>query len=373
VSHRPRSRASRRTLLALIAVGVVLVGGALVAYPTLRTRQMVRQLAGDEHEAATSRETLVAQLGPGAAAFFSRLLDHSDPGVRLQATEALLELQGPESLPRLAPLMGDYHARVRQRLVEEAAQWQVPAADELVLVAAADPDQWVRQAGVIGLAQRARGRRDPSPAALAALARAVDDGDGVVAGVAMSTMRFLAGRDFGYRINAPPERRRVAIARWRTWWARKHLQPPPALPPPTRITRSAPAPDFSLEDVAGHRWQLRGLAGRPLLLHFFGTWCGPCQHEMPDLDALHHERPDLVILALGIGEQGPDALRRYARDHGLTFPLAIAPGTVADAYGDIREVPVTFLIDGQGRLRRRYDGTRDLETFRAAVRDIAPV
>jgi peroxiredoxin len=364
--------AARRRLLALGVAGAILIGGALAAYPSLRVRRLVREMSGDEHEGAESREKLVALLGPRAPSFFSGLLEHPDAGVRLQAAEALVELRGAASLPQLLPLMGDYNGRVRQRLVEEGAAWTTPEADRLVLASAADADLWVRQAAVNGLAERVWRRHDRRPQTLAALARAVDDEDDAARARSVDAMRAVAGRDFGYRAASSPERQREAVARWRSWWRAQQPRPLPALPPPLPVTRSAPAPGFSLADVEGKRWSLDALRRRPLLLHFFGTWCGPCQAEMPELESLRRERPDLVILGLGLAEAGPEALRRYAAERGLGFPLALAPDAVTEAYGDIHEVPVSFVIDGQGRIRRRFDGTRDLATFRAALQAIAP-
>lgn len=111
--------------------------------------------------------------------------------------------------------------------------------------------------------------------------------------------------------------------------------------------------------------------GKPALLHFFGTWCGTCVEEMEHLEELHRMTPDVQVIALGIAESGPEDLRRYADQHRITFPLARAPKAVTAAYGEVREVPVTFLIDGEGRIRRRYDGARDLGTFTAALTEIA--
>ena len=65
--------------------------------------------------------------------------------------------------------------------------------------------------------------------------------------------------------------------------------------------------------------------------------------------------------------------------HGIEYPALrlkprrsapVAPEAVAASYGDIHEVPVTILIDPQGRIRRRFDGARDPETLRSALREI---
>ncbi len=367
-----RAARSRRRFLFLCIAGLAIAGAGAAAYPSLRVRQLVARLRGCEHEAAVPREQLVALLGDQAVPFFGRLLEAPEPAARLQAVEVLLERRGPCGLGQLLPMMGDYHARIRQRIVEAASQWETPEAYALLLAAAADGDLWVRQAAVTGLAGRARRRGDRSPQTLAALARAVEDTDLTIASSAMGTMRALARQDFGFRVASAPEARRAALVRWRKWWRRSALRPQEAaaLPAPLAVRRSAPAPEFAVVDIDGRRWSKRALAGRPVLLHFFGTWCGACEEEMQHLQALSERRPDVALLALGVAEKGPDGLRRYAARHRLSFPLALTPEPLSRALGDIHEVPVTFLIDARGRIRRRFDGDRDLNTFLAALRAV---
>jgi thiol-disulfide isomerase/thioredoxin len=121
-------------------------------------------------------------------------------------------------------------------------------------------------------------------------------------------------------------------------------------------------------DLDGRSWALSRLRGKVVLLHFFGTWCGACQEEMPHLQQLHQEKgPGLLVLGAAIAEKGPEIVRAYAHRRGLTFPIALAPEALTDAYGHIHEVPISYVIDGFGRIRRRFDGDRDLATFHRAI------
>jgi peroxiredoxin len=359
-----------RRLLWIVGAGVLLIGAAVAAYPSLRVRQLAGQLRGDEHDAGVPRQALVTMLGRRAVPFFTARLEDPESNVRLQSAEALFDLLDERSLPLVAPLMSDYNERLRQRIVEEAGCYQGPESDALLLPATADSDPWVRYAAVSPLAERARHGRDRRPAILAALARAVNDTEPEIVSSAMSAMRGVAGIDFRYRSNLPLADRQAAVARWRTWWQRHRPDPLPALPPPVPITASTPAPPLAVTDVSGKRWSLERLRGHASLIHFFGSWCANCHFEMQDLERLHQQRPELVILGLGLAEKGPEALRDYASRCRLTFPLALAPETVREAYGDVEQVPVTFVVDGHGRIRRRFDGFRDLNTFQAALREI---
>jgi peroxiredoxin len=358
----------RSRLRWIAAVGLCAVSIALAAVPGLRFRRLVAQLDGDEHEIGAPKEALIGVLGPRALPFFRGLLEAPADGARLAAVDFLLESRKEEALPRLAPLLADHYSLIRQRIMEAAERMSGPEARGILLAGVADEDTWVREIAVAGLASRVQGRSDRSPGVLAALARAVDDPSLAVVGTAMSAMRAAAGIDFGYRTRLDDRDRARAVARWQQWWKQQAPHPLPALPPPVAITHTASAPGFSFRDVEGRRWTLSGLRGKAVLLNFFGTWCSACQDEMAHLQKLHEEKgPALVVLGAAVAEKGPGEVRTYARRRGLTFPLALAPDRLREAYGHVHDVPVTYLIDGEGRIRRRFDGDRDWSTFAKAA------
>ena len=82
---------------------------------------------------------------------------------------------------------------------------------------------------------------------------------------------------------------------------------------------------------------------------------------------LHQPEAGVRILGLGVGEEGTAPVQEYCRERDLKFPVALAPNSVLADYGHVHGVPVTFLIDAQGQIRRRFDGVRDLHTYRAAI------
>src|SRR5262249_27356219 len=140
--------------------------------------------------------------------------------------------------------------------------------------------------------------------------------------------------------------------------------------PPIRPARSDPAPSFDLPDVEGRPVRLADQRGRLTLLNFWGTWCPPCQQEIPDLvrmDATYRAK-GLDIVGIALSEKdGAAGLKRWCAAHGVTYRQALATHAVQEAFGDIHEVPVSVLIDAQGRIRYRWEGERDYATFQAAV------
>ena len=86
------------------------------------------------------------------------------------------------------------------------------------------------------------------------------------------------------------------------------------------------------------------------MLNFWATWCPSCRAEMPDLDALAHERPDLTVLAVDVQEDAAhvDGFRSELR---LSLPIALDIDGQTWAMYQSRGLPTTCLIDRDGTIR----------------------
>ena len=109
-------------------------------------------------------------------------------------------------------------------------------------------------------------------------------------------------------------------------------------------------PEFSGFTVEGQRVSLASLQGKVVILNFWATWCLECRPEMPMFERLHREFGAQGLSVVGINaREGATAVRVYAKELGLTFPLILDPmGTINAAYGVIG-LPTTFLIGRDGR------------------------
>ena len=109
-------------------------------------------------------------------------------------------------------------------------------------------------------------------------------------------------------------------------------------------------PEFSGFTVEGQRVSLDSLQGKVVILNFWATWCLECRPEMPMFERLHREFGGQGLSVVGINaREGATAVRVYAKELGLTFPLILDPrGTINAAYGVIG-LPTTFLIGRDGR------------------------
>ena len=124
------------------------------------------------------------------------------------------------------------------------------------------------------------------------------------------------------------------------------------LPPTIGSTVS----DFELPVLSGQAQRLSELKGRPVVINFWATWCGPCKAEMPLLNRMSREYPDdLVVLGVNYAES-VEVVEGFVTGEGITFPILLdEAGHVADLY-IVRSYPTTFFVDAEGVLRAQHIG-----------------
>jgi peroxiredoxin len=124
---------------------------------------------------------------------------------------------------------------------------------------------------------------------------------------------------------------------------------------PTEYGR--PAPDFTVADNV-NSIHLANYRGRVVLLNFWASWCEPCILELPSLQQFHRDHPEYPILAVSVDED-EDAYRRFLVARHVDFITAWDPKETASAKYKTTGWPETFIIDRQGRIRRRFIGATD--------------
>lgn len=111
------------------------------------------------------------------------------------------------------------------------------------------------------------------------------------------------------------------------------------------------APDFALVDMDGNQHKLSDYRGKGVFLNFWGTWCKPCEKEMPFMNNQYHafEGQDVVMLAVNVGE--PDFLiNSFIKKHKLDFPILKDKNRGIKEMYDIGFLPATFMIDPNGKI-----------------------
>lgn len=117
------------------------------------------------------------------------------------------------------------------------------------------------------------------------------------------------------------------------------------------------APDFTLASLDGEPVTLSDLRGRPVLVNFWASWCGPCIEEFPLLrEAAARHAPDGLAVVGIVYRDRSTAAREFMERHGGTWPAAMDPGErVAAAYGIVGP-PETYFIARDGTIVGRHIG-----------------
>ena len=130
-------------------------------------------------------------------------------------------------------------------------------------------------------------------------------------------------------------------------------------PPGDRLPKGMALPDMTLPYVTGNPGDvsLAGLKGKPLVLNFWASWCGPCKHELPVLKSLYHRYKNQDVVILGVTDDSPAHIRAVSAQNDLPY------ATVFDKRGrlgrrlGVRTIPFTVFVSKDGHVSGDVTGT----------------
>ncbi len=124
------------------------------------------------------------------------------------------------------------------------------------------------------------------------------------------------------------------------------------------------APEFIGRDLNGGTVNLAHYRGKVVLLDFWATWCAPCQVEMPIFSAWQRRYGPQGLQVIGISmNENAAPVRRLVARLKLDYPVAMGSTKLAERFGGVLGLPLTYLIDKNGKVRARFQG----ETNPAAI------
>ncbi|MFQ6612195.1 MAG: TlpA disulfide reductase family protein [Fidelibacterota bacterium] len=149
----------------------------------------------------------------------------------------------------------------------------------------------------------------------------------------------------------------------------------------TREPKAIIAPDFTLKKVNGKLFRLSDLKGKVVLMNFWGTWCGPCRAEIPDLNSLYaeHKNEGLEIVGITLTSGTEADIAKFMKEWKMEYTvLTDVKGNetmeVTSLYGKaigqpINGLPTTLIINREGQIVKGYIGARTKEIF---YKDLKP-
>jgi thiol-disulfide isomerase/thioredoxin len=124
--------------------------------------------------------------------------------------------------------------------------------------------------------------------------------------------------------------------------------------------------DFTLKDMDGRDVSLASFKGRPLLINFWATWCGPCKEEIPALIALadKYKSKNLAILGISVDDK-PAELKKFAAEYKMNYPVLVGLGhdDLLEAYGADIAVPVSWFVRSCGIVTEKHPGLGSSDWF----------
>ncbi|MEN1934122.1 redoxin domain-containing protein [Paenibacillus sp. 102] len=121
------------------------------------------------------------------------------------------------------------------------------------------------------------------------------------------------------------------------------------------------APDFELSKLDGTKVKLSDLKGKKVILNFWATWCGPCQKEMPDMEAFYKKhKDDVEILAVNYtvseGANGEEKVKKFAEEKGVTFPILLDKDINVTTTYKVITIPTSYFVDTKGVIQDKFIG-----------------
>lgn len=130
-------------------------------------------------------------------------------------------------------------------------------------------------------------------------------------------------------------------------------------------------PDFVRTDLRGNEVQLSRHRGKLVVLNFWATWCPPCREEMPVFSGWHKDLQSAGLQVIGVSmDDDGSEVEKFLAQYPVSYPIVMGDARFAGQFGGVLGLPLTYVIDPQGRVVARYQGETDLAKMEAKIREL---
>jgi len=131
-------------------------------------------------------------------------------------------------------------------------------------------------------------------------------------------------------------------------------------------------PEFELRSALdGEVVKSKDFSGKVLLITFFATWCPPCRQEVPTLIQLQtdYESKGFSVIGLSV-DKGKKVVAKTIKKEKINYPILMAKSKTARDFGGVVGIPISFLVNKQGIIVKRYTGYVQKSLLEKDIKDI---
>lgn len=135
-------------------------------------------------------------------------------------------------------------------------------------------------------------------------------------------------------------------------------------------------PSFQMHDHKGKTVSLGDFVGKVVVINIWGTWCPPCRREMPHFIKMQEKHADELQFVGLTYEQGAPAevvtriLNEFVASNSINYPLLVGQKSYAEKVPKLKSFPTTFIVDRQGKLRKRVDGGLEMDELEMVLNPV---